>query len=259
MHKTESNTSATNFMESNRNTAQQVSKTLILSAILIGVGLSIAGYFIGQTVLKGKEFDRYVSVKGLSEREVPADLAVWPVNIIVTGNDLQVLREQIEYQNNQVYQFFMDQGFSDSEITRGSVNINDTQANIYNNTSQYNPNRYLAKSEFTIRTSTIPKLQTALSESLKMMSSGIIFGSKNEWQPVEYIFSGLNALKPEMIEEATRNARDVADKFARDSDSRVGAIRVARQGQFSISDRDVNTPHIKIVRVVSTIDFQLVD
>lgn len=246
-------------MDSNPKNPRKFSVSLVFSALLIGMGLSLAGYFIGQTLLKGKEFDRYVSVKGLSEREVPADMAVWPVNIILTGNDLQVLREQIEYQNKAVYQFFRDQGFSDSEITKGSVNINDSQANIYNNSAQYNLNRYLAKSEFTIRTSSITKLQTALSESLKMMSSGIIFESKNEWQPVEYLFKGLNSLKPEMIEEATRNAREVADKFARDSDSRVGAIRVARQGQFSISDRDVNTPHIKIVRVVSTIDFQLAD
>ncbi|MDA8686468.1 SIMPL domain-containing protein [Robiginitalea sp.] len=230
-----------------------------LPAMLIALGLSVAGYFIGETFIKGKQFDRFVSVKGLSEREVPADLAVWPVNIILTGNDLPALQRQVEYQNKVLYQFFMEQGFTSSEVTRGIVNITDAQANIYNSAAQYNPNRFLAKSEFTVRTSDIEKLHRALSASLNLLSDGIIFGSKNEWQPVEYIFKGLNTLKPEMIEEATRNAREVADKFARDSDSRVGDIRVARQGQFSISDRDINTPQIKVVRVVSTIDFQLVD
>lgn len=230
-----------------------------MPAMLIALGLSVAGYFIGETFIKGKQFDRFVSVKGLSEREVPADLAVWPVNIILTGNDLSALQRQVEYQNKVLYQFFMEQGFTSAEVTRGIVNITDAHANIYDSAAQYNPNRFLAKSEFTVRTSDIEKLHRALSASLNLLSDGIIFGSKNEWQPVEYIFKGLNTLKPEMIEEATRNAREVADKFARDSDSRVGDIRVARQGQFSISDRDINTPQIKVVRVVSTIDFQLVD
>jgi hypothetical protein len=98
-----------------------------------------------------------------------------------------------------------------------------------------------------------------LSGSLELISRGILLGSKNTWRPIEYIFTGLNNLKPSMIEEATRNAREVAEKFARDSNSEVGEIRVARQGLFTINDRDENTPQIKIVRVVSTIEFQLED
>ncbi len=233
--------------------------TYLLPALIVALGLAVAGYFVGDTFLKGKKFDRFVSVKGLSEREVPADMAVWPVNIVLTGNDLQGLRQQIERQNETVAQFFAGQGFTASEVTRGLVNIADAQANIYNNSAQYGTYRYLAKSEFTVRTTDIAKLEKAQTESLQLLSAGILFGSKNEWQPIEYIFNGLNALKPEMIEEATRNAREVADKFARDSQSQVGEIRVAYQGQFSINDRDVNTPQIKIVRVVSTIEFQLAD
>ncbi|MBC2838946.1 SIMPL domain-containing protein [Robiginitalea sp. SC105] len=231
----------------------------LIPALVIALGLTLAGYFIGDTFLRGKKFDRYVSVKGLSEREVPADLAVWPINIVLTGNDLQTLRREIESQNQKVYQFFMDQGFDASEVTRGGANISDAQANIYNSNAQYSAFRYLAKSELTVRTSDIEKLQRSLDASLGLLSEGILFGSKNEWQPVEYIYTGLNEIKPEMIEEATKNAREVADKFARDSDSEVGEIRVARQGLFTISDRDANTPQIKKVRVVSTIDFQLVD
>ena len=231
----------------------------IIPAALLALGIIGAGYLIGNTFLKGKQFDRFVSVKGLSEREVPADLAVWPINIVLTGNDLQSLRREIEAQNEAVYRFFIEQGFEASEVTRGVVNISDARANIYNNASQYSEFRYLAKSELTVRTSDIDKLQRALNESLQLLSQGILFGSKNEWQPVEYIFTGLNELKPEMIEEATKNAREVAEKFARDSDSKVGEIRVARQGLFSINDRDANSPQIKQVRVVSTIDFQLAD
>lgn len=231
----------------------------VLPALILAIGLALGGYFIGQTFLKGKEFDRFVTVKGLSEREVPADLAVWPINIVLTGNDLQSLRGQLEAQNEEVYQFFLAQGFEASELSKGVVNISDARANIYNSNAQYSAFRYLAKSEWTVRTSDIPKLQRSLNASLELLSKGVLFGSRNEWQPVEYTFTGLNELKPEMIEEATKNARQVADKFARDSDSKVGDIRIARQGLFSISNLDANTPHIKKVRVVSTIDFQLLD
>jgi hypothetical protein len=205
----------------------------------------------------GKKYDRFVQVKGLSEREVNADLAVWPINITLTGNDLKTLKSDIESQNNEVYNFFIAQGFDKNELTKGSTNINDVRADIYNSNFQNNAFRYLAKSEFTVRTNDIDKLQKALSESLELMSKGILLGSKNTWRPIEYIFTGLNELKPPMIEEATKNAREVAEKFALDSDANVGEIRMASQGLFSITDRDENTPQIKIVRVVSTIDFQL--
>jgi hypothetical protein len=233
--------------------------SVLLPSLFLAAAIVIAGYFIGNIHKTGKEYDRYVQVKGLSEREVEADLAVWPINAVLTGNDLKTLKDNIENQNKQVYQFFLDQGFSDAELTRGMVNITDARSNLYNNNNQYTGFRYLSKSEFTVRTKNIKKLQKALSESLTLMSKGIVLGSKNEWRPIEYIFTGLNELKPSMIEEATTNARQVAEKFARDSDSKVGPIRVARQGQFSINDRDQNTPEIKIIRVVSTIDYQLIN
>lgn len=226
---------------------------------ILGIALVLAGYFIGNMHKTGKQFDRYVEVKGLSEREVKADLAVWPMNITLTGNDLKTLRAEIESQNEIVYNFFIGQGFREDEITKGTTNINDALADLFNSNYQNPEYRYLAKSEFTIRTSNIPQLQKALSESLELVSQGILLGSKNTWRPIEFIFTGLNGIKPAMIEEATKNAREVAEKFARDSNSRVGEIRIARQGLFTISDRDENTPEIKIVRVVSTIDFQLED
>lgn len=230
-----------------------------LKTLLISISLVIAGFFVGNMHKTGKKYDRFVQVKGLSQREVNADLAVWPINITLTANDLQILSNAIEEQNNEVYNFFLAQGFDKAELTKGSTNISDTRADIYNTSFQNQEFRYLAKSEFTVRTNDIGKLQKALSESLELMSKGILLESKNTWRPVEYVFTGLNELKPSMIEEATKNAREVAEKFARDSDSQVGEIRVARQGLFSINDRDENTPQIKIVRVVSTIDFQLED
>ena len=232
-------------------------KTDWLKVVLICISIVIAGYFVGNMHKTGKKYDRFVQVKGLSEREVNADLAVWPINITLTGNDLKTLKSDIESQNNEVYNFFIAQGFDKNELTKGSTNINDVRADIYNSNFQNNAFRYLAKSEFTVRTNDIDKLQKALSESLELMSKGILLGSKNTWRPIEYIFTGLNELKPSMIEESTKNAREVAEKFALDSDANVGEIRMASQGLFSITDRDENTPQIKIVLVVSTIDFQL--
>ncbi len=235
-------------------------KTLTLPAIIIlSLSIVVAGFFIGNMHKTGKKYDRYVQVKGLSEREVAADLAVWPIVITLGGNNLNTLQDEIESQIEQVNEYFISQGFNESDITRGSTTINDAYANIYYNNAQNAQYRYLAKSEFTVRTTDIEGLNNALSQSLQLVSKGIILGSKNEWRPIEYIFTGLNELKPSMIEEATKNAREVAEKFAQDSNSSVGKIRIARQGLFTISDRDQNTPEIKIVRVVSTIDFQLED
>ena len=227
-----------------------------LKIVVLSLAIVLAGYFVGNMHKTGKQYDRYVQVKGLSEREVKADLAVWPINIVLTGNDLATLKGQLEKQNEDVYQFFVNRGFTPDEITRGMVNITDANANQYNN-AQNNRFRYVAQSDFTVRTREIEKLQKALEASLELMSKGIVLGSKNQWRPIEYVFTGLNELKPPMIEEATKNAREVAEKFARDSNSEVGEIRIARQGLFSINDRDQNTPQIKIVRVVSTFDFQL--
>ncbi|MFD2586013.1 SIMPL domain-containing protein [Croceitalea marina] len=228
-----------------------------LKVVLVSVSIAVAGYFIGNMHKTAKQYDRFVQVKGLSEREVDADLAVWPINITLTANNLMTLKKDIENQNEALYNYFVEQGFKKEELTQGSTNINDTWSDLYNNkNAQF---RYLAKSEFTVRTKNIGQLQKALSESTDLMTKGILISSKNTWRPIEYIFDGLNDIKPSMIEESTKNAREVADKFALDSDSKVGKIRMAKQGLFTISDRDLNTPQIKVVRVVSTIDFQLED
>lgn len=229
-------------------------KTIILAAAIV-----LAGFFIGNMQKTARQYDRYVQVKGLSEREVVADLAVWPLNITLTANNLNALKGDIEEQIDLVYDFFIAQGFKKDELTRGNTNIRDIRADPYNSNSGNTSFRYLAKSEFTVRTHDIDRLQKALAESLALMSKGILLESKNNWRPIEYIFTGLNEIKPSMVEEATKNAREVAQKFARDSDAQVGKIRVARQGLFTITDRDENTPQIKTVRVVSTIDFQLED
>ncbi|WP_053186872.1 SIMPL domain-containing protein [Sunxiuqinia dokdonensis] len=234
-------------------------KTGWLSVAMVSVALIIAGYFVGNMHKNSIKYNRHVEVKGLSEREVEADLAVWPIQITLTGNDLKLLKADIERQKAEVKQFFLDQGFSDEELSMGSTNIEDARAQMYGGNMENRQYRYVVKTEFTVRTNHIDKLQTALSESLELISKGVLIGSKNTWRPIEFIFTRLNEIKPSMIEEATMNAREVAEKFAMDSNSKVGKIKTARQGLFTITDRDQNSPHIKIVRVVTTIDYFLQD
>lgn len=228
------------------------------STLIIAIALTLAGYFIGQMHTNAVQSKRSVEVKGLAEREVPADLAVWPIEVTIADNSLSLLKSQIDAQKNAVQKFFRQQGFTKDEFLMGPTNIQDFQANMYGS-SQNQPFRYIAKVEFTVRTNDIAKLQDALSASLELIEEGVLLSSKDTWQPISYIFTGLNDVKPEMIEEATTNAREVAEKFAKDSNSKVGKIKSARQGLFSIMDRDQNTPFIKKVRVVTTLDYFLLD
>lgn len=147
-------------------------------------------FFIGNMHKIGKQYDRSVQVKGLSEREVDADLAVWPINISLAANDLNILSGDIERQNKEVYDFFIAQGFTEEELTKGSTNISDVQTDRYNSNAQYSPFRYLAKSEFTVRTNDLPKLQKALSESLTLMSKGILLESKTLGDPLNIFLPG---------------------------------------------------------------------
>ena len=135
---------------------------------VISISVIIAGFFIGNMHKIGKKYDHYVEVKGLSEREVNADLAVWPLNISVSANDLGQLKREIESQNKQVYNFFINQGFSKEELTVGSTNINDVYADMYNQNSRNSEFRYLAKSDFTIRTNNIERLREEYFHTLKL-------------------------------------------------------------------------------------------
>lgn len=226
--------------------------------LLICASIIIAGFFIGEMNWNSIKNNRKVQVKGLSEREVKANLAVWPMQITITNNNLSNLNSEIELQKKKVLDFFISKGFTSNEINVGISNITDTKANLYNNGSKQNF-RYLARTEITLRTIDIKKIKNAQKESINLASKGILINSKNQWRPVEYLFTDLNSIKPEMIEEATKKAKEVAEKFAKDSNSKVGKIKSATQGLFTISDRDSNTPDIKKVRVVTTVNYFLED
>jgi uncharacterized protein len=229
----------------------------VIGAALVAAGLAIGGYFAGNGFVAARALDRVVEVKGLAEREVPADTAIWPLQFTVAGNDLEPLLAQVERQGEMVRAFLTLRGFAPEELSVSAPSISDRHAQGF-----VDPNvrfRYAVSQVITVFTPKIDTVRRSAGELLELGKAGIVFNQDQyEFRP-QYLFNGLNALKPAMIEEATRNGRDVAQKFAEDSASRLGKIRSARQGQFTINDRDSNNPHIKNVRVVSTLEYYLAD
>jgi hypothetical protein len=235
-----------------------VSKTsaAILGAML-AAGLAVAGWFVYNGIVAVKALERVVTVKGLSEREVPADIAIWPIAFRVASNELDDLTAVLRRNNGAVVAFLQGNGFEDDEISVAIPTIQDLKAQGY-----ADPNvafRYTASSTVTLYTRKVDAARAAMARLLELGAQGIAVTGGDYNSRTEFIFTGLNDLKPAMIEEATRNAREVAEKFAHDSASRLGKIRAASQGQFSISDRDSTTPHIKKVRVVATVEYYLSD
>ncbi len=229
----------------------------LLLAVGIALGTSLAGHFIGKGFTDARALERSVSVKGLSERDVPADVAIWPLQLNVADNDLTSLVATVEKQKAMVIEFLTARGFVESEITVGAPAITDKQAQSYGNENVRF--RFLGQQVITVYTKKIDAVRAANRELLELGKAGVVFSQENYELKTQYLFQGLNEIKPEMVEEATRNARVVAEKFAGDSESRLGKIKSAAQGQFTVEDRDSNNPHIKRVRVVSTIEYYLAD
>ena len=233
-----------------------ITPALILG-LLIALGLAALGYQLAEGIVRFKALDRTVSVKGLAEREVAADVAVWPIRFSEADNDLGALAATLQRKNGLVIDFLVRAGFAREEITASAPAIIDRQAQSYNDASRAEF-RFVGTSVLTVYSARVERVREAM-RNLAELGKQQIAVSGEEYGRPEFLFTGLNAIKPAMIEEATRNAREVAEKFARDADSRLGTIRTASQGLFSIQDRDANSPHIKRVRVVSTVEYSLVD
>lgn len=229
----------------------------ILETAILAVGVAVSGYFIHSGLTSFTEKDRTVNVKGLAEMEVEANKVTWPLAYNLLGNDLPSLYEQIQKTNRQIIDFLKKKGIKDSEISISAPSIVDNEADRYNTNKQ--THRYNVTSVITVTSSQVKLVRQLINEQSELLKQGIAITGDPYRYSVLYEYTGLNDIKPQMIETATKNARTAAEKFAKDSDSKLGKIRKAYQGQFSISDRDVNTPHIKKVRVVTTIDYALED
>jgi hypothetical protein len=237
----------------NRNTGG----ALVLGTLLC-VGLVVMGYLISNGITAIKALERTVSVKGLSEQEFPADVAIWPIKFNEANNDLNELYSSIQKKNALVVSFLKESGFKQEEISVSVPAIVDRQAQGYSDAARI-PIRFSGSSTITVYSLDVEAVRKTMNNVVDLGKGGIAIAGEDYQAKTEFLFTKLNDIKPAMIEEATRNAREVAEKFAKDSNSKLGKIRKAGQGQFTISDRDSNTPHIKKVRVVSTIEYGLSD
>ncbi len=238
---------------------QQLDKSSALTlGICIFLGLAALGYLIGDAAIEYKQFERTVTVKGLSEREYNADIVIWPIQFTAASNELETLYNSIDDSTAKIKAFLVRNGVKADEITFASPAITDKSAQQYgnNNNAEF---RYTAAQTVTVYSRNIDGVRKVMGSLSQLGKQGIVFTGGNYQSQTEYIFTRLNEVKPEMIEEATRKAREVAEKFASDSDSELGKIKRASQGQFSIEARDNNNPHIKKVRVVSTVEYYLSD
>jgi len=231
------------------------------NTIILGVCLILAsgwlGHSLGTGALHVKELDRTVVVKGLAEREVQADVVIWPITFTLADNDLAALYKTLDKQSQQIERALVAAGVTESEITRDAPVVVDKVAQQWgNDTARF---RYSATQTLTVYSQEVEKVRATRGAVADLGKAGIVFSGNDFNSITEYLFTGLNEIKPAMVEDATRNAREVAEKFAADSQSTLGKIKRARQGQFSINDRDRNNPHIKKVRVVSTVEYYLSD
>jgi hypothetical protein len=237
---------------------EPISRSLVVHGASILLGFIALGWLLGNYAVRVKKFDRTVVVKGLSEREVPADIAIWPLSFQDAGNDLTALFASLQKKNGQITDFLAGHGIPKDAITVGAPVVNDRYAQAYGDTRNA-VYRYAATSTVTVYTSDVEAVRKAMRDVISLGQQGIALSGEGYQNQTRFEFTGLSELKPAMVEEATKNARAVAEKFAEDSGSRLGRIRSAQQGQFSIENRDSTTPHIKKVRVVSTVEYHLAD
>ncbi len=229
-------------------------------ALILAIGLFLAGGAIKSGIVKFKEMDRTVTAKGLCEKEVKADKVTWPLKFKELGNDPAELYDRIESNTQTVVSFLKANGLSDEEISIAPPAMVDQQANMSYSSEQVRY-RYKANCVVTVVSKNVDLVRKIVSNQAKLMREGVTIVSNeyDETSNVTYEFTGLNDIKPEMIAEATKNARKTAEQFASDSNSELGKIKTADQGQFSINDRDQNTPWLKNIRVVTTVVYYLKD
>ena len=225
----------------------------VISAGLIALAIVISGFCLKAGIDNIAFRDREVTVRGLAEREVEANLVTWPITYSLAGNNLQTIYDQVSGNNEKIVKFLTSNGISADEISVNPPDTYDATSNRYRSDS-FNYN-YSINCTVTVTTTKVAKVRELLNRQSELLKEGIAFSNSY----INYQFTGLNSIKPEMIAEATKNARAAADQFAADSESRVGKIKTASQGQFSIDDSDSSTPFIKKVRVVSTIVYYLED
>jgi hypothetical protein len=236
----------------------------LINSLLLALAIAAAGWFTGQGFVKARSAERYVTVKGVAEREVQADLALWPMQYVVADDDLGRAQARMAESTAKVQAFLARHGFASDETELQDLSVTDTRANRYGGPPA--PFRYVVSTTLMVRTTEPDRLFAASQKVGELIDAGVVLSSDGPWAGgPTYLFNGLNALKPAMIAEATASAREAAEQFARDSGSELGPIRRANQGLFVVLPRD-QAPGVqeqrqraKVVRVVSTIEYLLED
>lgn len=224
---------------------------------LLAIGLIVGGGLIGDGVVNARVGDRAVTVRGLAERDVQADVAVLPLRFTAAGDSLSDVQARIDADLAAVRRFLAEQGYEDSEISIGRLEVADLMSREYG--PQNFHNRFILAQRVSVRTGDVERVQATTRALNDLVRQGVVL---QEFRGPSYVFTGLNAVRPEMIAEATASARSGAEQFAEDSGARLGPIKQATQGSFQILARDAgdedesSTPN-KRVRVVTTVSYQL--
>jgi hypothetical protein len=234
-------------------------RTLILAA-----AIALAGLFVGLGFARGRASDRFVVVKGVEERPVRADLAIWPLHLVAADNDLSRAHARIEENVRRVRAFLAQQEIDSTHVALQDFSVSDAQANQYGGSSQAG-SRFVIKQTVVVRSTDPDRIQRASQRVGELVTAGVVLSSGAEYGGggPTFVFTKLNALKPQMIAQATARAREAAEQFARDSRASIGGIKQANQGVFEILARDqapgINEPSQveKTVRVVSTVEYFL--
>ena len=225
----------------------------LIAAALIAVGIICLGWFVKAGIDDFANKDRKVTVKGLAEREVPADKVTWSIGTKVTGNDLPLLYEEINLQTAKIKKFLNQNGLDEKEITVNPPSISDLEAREWGDNNK--SFRYIVSTTITVATNKVDQVKNAIFLQAELLKQGVAIENSN----AEYEYASFQQMKPEMMAEAIKNAQKTAEQFAEASNARLGEIQTAGQGQFEIDDRDQNTPYIKKLRVVTTITYSLRD
>ncbi|MCE3011737.1 MAG: SIMPL domain-containing protein [Proteobacteria bacterium] len=227
----------------------------LIPSVLVSIGLSLGGFLIGQGFVRMKQLDQIVEVRGLDEKLVEANEATWDISFSLSGNNLQEMTTRLTQKQTSLKEYLLSQGFTRDEFQASAITTNDNHANHYGN--KLPADRFTVRTKVMIGTKQVQKITEIYENSGQLPLEGLV----REQSSVQYYFTDLNAVKPEMLKNATASAREAAESFARDSGSKLGGIKSATQGLFSITSPYANwddaTSKMKKVRVVTRVSYFL--
>ena len=225
----------------------------VKESIILAIGVMVMGWCVKAGIDNFTNKDRKVTVKGLAEREVPADKVTWSISTKETGNDLPTLYERINVQAGKIKAFLKQNGLEESEITVNPPSVSDLEAREWGDNQK--PFRYIVNTTITVATTKVEAVNKAIFKQAELLKQGVALDSSYP----NYEYASFQQMKPEMMSEAIKNAQKTAEQFAEASESKLGKIQTAGQGQFEIENRDENTPYIQKIRVVTTVTYSLDD